>query len=57
MGFPLPAPPPSLLGFEDDANLLLSLSLSAVRKQIQHMIKYRYVPFSIGKARYTKNSA
>ncbi len=28
-----------------------------VRKQIQHMIKYRYVPFSIGKARYTKNSA
>jgi len=57
VGFPLPAPPPSLLGFEDDANLLLSLSLSAVRKQIQHMIKYRYVPFSIGKARYTKNSA
>jgi hypothetical protein len=29
----------------------------AVRKQIQHMIKYRYVPFTIGKARYTKNSA
>jgi len=30
--------------------------LSVVRKQIQHMIKYRYVPFSFGKARYNKNS-
>lgn len=30
----------------------------AVRKQIQHMIKYRYVPFSFGKARYgAKNSS
>ncbi|KAK7733943.1 retention in endoplasmic reticulum protein 1 [Cytospora paraplurivora] len=27
-----------------------------MRKQIQHMIKYRYVPFSIGKARYARNS-
>ena len=27
-----------------------------VRKQIQHMIKYRYVPFSFGKTRYTRNS-
>lgn len=27
-----------------------------VRKQIQHMIKYRYVPFSFGKARYGKTS-
>ncbi|KAF3770122.1 retrieval of early ER protein Rer1 [Cryphonectria parasitica EP155] len=27
-----------------------------MRKQIQHMIKYRYVPFSIGKTRYTRNS-
>lgn len=27
-----------------------------MRKQIQHMIKYRYVPFSFGKARYNKNS-
>lgn len=25
---------------------------SLVRRQIQHMIKYRYVPFSIGKAKY-----
>ena len=25
----------------------------AVRRQIQHMIKYRYVPFSIGKAKYS----
>jgi hypothetical protein len=24
----------------------------AVRKQIQHMIKYRYVPFTVGKTRY-----
>jgi hypothetical protein len=32
------------------------LTACPVRKQIQHMIKYRYVPFSIGKARYTKNS-
>jgi hypothetical protein len=29
---------------------------ATVRKQIQHMIKYRYVPFSFGKAKYTKNS-
>lgn len=28
-----------------------------MQKQIQHMIKYRYVPFSFGKARYTKNSS
>ena len=28
-----------------------------VRKQIQHMIKYRYVPFTFGKARYNKNSS
>lgn len=28
-----------------------------VRKQIQHMIKYRYVPFSVGKTRYNKNSS
>jgi hypothetical protein len=33
------------------------LTAAAVRKQIQHMIKYRYVPFTIGKARYTKNSS
>ncbi|KAI9166758.1 Protein RER1 [Paramyrothecium foliicola] len=28
-----------------------------MRKQIQHMIKYRYVPFSIGKKSYAKNSS
>lgn len=28
----------------------------AVRKQIQHMIKYRYVPFTVGKRTYSKNS-
>ncbi|KAJ9154942.1 Protein RER1 [Pleurostoma richardsiae] len=27
-----------------------------MRKQIQHMIKYRYVPFSFGKTRYNRNS-
>lgn len=27
-----------------------------VRRQIQHMIKYRYVPFSFGKARYNQRS-
>jgi hypothetical protein len=28
-----------------------------VRKQIQHMIKYRYVPFTMGKKSYAKNSS
>jgi Rer1 family len=28
-----------------------------VRRQIQHMIKYRYVPFSIGKAKYGSRSS
>lgn len=27
-----------------------------VRRQIQHMIKYRYVPFSFGKAKYNQRS-
>lgn len=26
-----------------------------MRRQIQHMIKYRYVPFSIGKTRYSRS--
>lgn len=30
---------------------------TAVRKQIQHMIKYRYVPFTFGKKSYQKNSS
>lgn len=33
------------------------LTLFAVRKQIQHMIKYRYVPFTVGKKNYAKNSS
>jgi len=33
------------------------LFILTMRKQIQHMIKYRYVPFSFGKARYNKNSS
>ncbi|KAI1505533.1 RER1 protein [Biscogniauxia marginata] len=32
------------------------LFILTMRKQIQHMIKYRYVPFSLGKARYGKSS-
>ncbi|KAK4455885.1 retrieval of early ER protein Rer1 [Podospora aff. communis PSN243] len=34
----------------------LMLFILTMRKQIQHMIKYRYVPFSLGKTRYNKNS-
>jgi len=30
------------------------LFILTMRRQIQHMIKYRYVPFSIGKTRYSK---
>ena len=29
----------------------------SVRKQIQHMIKYRYVPFTVGKRNYNKDSS
>ncbi|KAI1212921.1 retrieval of early ER protein Rer1 [Annulohypoxylon truncatum] len=32
------------------------LFVLTMRKQIQHMIKYRYVPFSFGKAKYGKSS-
>ncbi|KAF8466412.1 retrieval of early ER protein Rer1 [Kalaharituber pfeilii] len=32
--------------------LLFTLTM---RRQIQHMIKYRYVPFTIGKTRYSKS--
>ena len=28
-----------------------------VRKQIQHMVKYRYVPFTMGKKKYSKDSS
>lgn len=28
-----------------------------MRRQIQHMIKYRYVPFTFGKTKYNKNSS
>jgi len=31
--------------------------VSTVRRQIQHMVKYRYVPFTFGKKSYTKNSS
>ncbi|KAI0177671.1 retrieval of early ER protein Rer1 [Pestalotiopsis sp. NC0098] len=32
------------------------LFVLTMRKQIQHMIKYKYVPFSFGKAKYGKTS-
>jgi hypothetical protein len=35
--------------------MLMDRVSATVRKQIQHMIKYRYVPFTVGKARYTKS--
>lgn len=48
----LPVPPlaahPSLPG---------KSNTSPVRKQIQHMVKYRYVPFTIGKKNYRKDSS
>jgi Rer1 family len=31
----------------------LIIIVKTVRRQIQHMIKYRYVPFSFGKAKYS----
>ncbi|KAI9704041.1 MAG: retention in endoplasmic reticulum protein 1 [Bogoriella megaspora] len=33
----------------------LILVALTMRRQIQHMIKYRYVPFTVGKQRYSKN--
>ncbi|CCU76664.1 Golgi membrane protein (RER1) [Blumeria hordei DH14] len=35
----------------------LILFTLTMRRQIQHMIKYRYVPFTFGKAKYHKNSS
>ncbi|KXJ94520.1 retrieval of early ER protein Rer1 [Microdochium bolleyi] len=32
------------------------LFILTMRKQIQHMVKYRYVPFTFGKAKYGKSS-
>ncbi|OKL57093.1 Protein RER1 [Talaromyces atroroseus] len=32
-----------------------SLKSNKVRRQIQHMIKYRYIPFNIGKTRYGRD--
>lgn len=42
--------------FSSPQDLGLALTSVAVRRQIQHMIKYRYVPFSIGKAKYSRKS-
>ncbi|KOS21307.1 Protein RER1 [Escovopsis weberi] len=35
----------------------LILFVLTMRKQIQHMIKYRYVPFTVGKRTYAKNNS
>ncbi|XP_057973621.1 protein RER1A-like [Malania oleifera] len=35
----------------------LLLFISTMKRQIMHMIKYRYVPFSMGKQRYTGKKA
>ncbi|KAH6687332.1 retrieval of early ER protein Rer1 [Plectosphaerella plurivora] len=35
----------------------IMLFVLTMRKQIQHMIKYRYVPFTMGKKSYSKNSS
>jgi len=34
----------------------ICLQVTIVRRQIQHMIKYRYVPFTVGKAKYKGGS-
>jgi hypothetical protein len=39
------------------SNCIPDLIRLVVRRQIQHMIKYRYVPFSFGKTKYNKNSS
>lgn len=38
--------------FDNQRGLPLTVFPSIVRRQIQHMIKYRYVPFTVGKTRY-----
>ncbi|KIV87951.1 hypothetical protein PV10_09229 [Exophiala mesophila] len=35
----------------------LILFALTMRRQIQHMIKYRYIPFSMGKAKYSGNKS
>lgn len=45
----------SVRSYESEKNAILTMV--TVRRQIQHMIKYRYVPFSFGKARYNQRSA
>jgi hypothetical protein len=39
------------------SSVAVGADIHKVRKQIQHMIKYRYVPFSVGKKSYAKNSS
>jgi hypothetical protein len=43
--------------FVVDVQFRLGVNGLLVRRQIQHMIKYRYVPFTFGKAKYNKNSS
>lgn len=46
------------MAYKNDFKLLIvaNKQSSLVRRQIQHMIKYRYVPFTFGKAKYNQRS-
>ena len=50
--FSLTSKPFSSLRIVHNIDGLLTKSPATVRRQIQHMIKYRYVPFTFGKAKY-----
>lgn len=41
--------------FEPTHIKFLGIDIKLVRRQIQHMIKYRYVPFTFGKTRYGRS--
>lgn len=46
-----------LLEADEDSRASANVVSLIVRRQIQHMIKYRYVPFTFGKKNYNKNSS
>lgn len=48
--------PLDLSGGTEEERINADRMCPAVRRQIQHMIKYRYVPFTFGKARYNRSS-
>jgi hypothetical protein len=49
--FDVPVFWPILLGY------FIALFVLTMRRQIQHMIKHRYIPFTVGKKKYTKKDA